>query len=59
MAANSVVSIGIGRKLKLIHVCMYFLVIYKNEEDQMKIKGASVATTCYIYVLDAQRQLIL
>ena len=36
MVANSVVSDGIWRKFKLIHVFMYVLVTYKNEEDQIK-----------------------
>ena len=38
---------------------MYILVIYKDEENQLKNEGARVVTTLYSYILDAQRQLTL
>ena len=37
----------------MIHSFMYVLVIYKNEDDQMKNQGAKVITL-YSYILDAQ-----
>ena len=38
---------------------MYVLVTYRDEENQIKNKGARVATTLYSYILDAQGQLTL
>ena len=38
---------------------MYVLVIYKDEEKQMKNEGARVVTTLYSYILDDQGQLTL
>ena len=38
---------------------MYVLVTYKDEENQTKNEGSSVATTLYSYFLDAQGQLTL
>ena len=35
---------------------MYVLVTYKDEENQIKNEGASVVTTLYSYIQDAQRQ---
>ena len=59
MAANSVASVGIWPKFKLIYIFMYVLVIYKDEENQMKNEGARVVTTLYSYILDTQGQLTL
>ena len=39
-------------------VFMYFLVTYKNEENQMKNEGTRVVAL-YSYILDAQWQLTL
>ena len=58
-AANSLVSYGIGPKFKLTHTFMYVLVTYRDEENQMKNEDASVVTTLYSYILDAQGQLTL
>ena len=38
---------------------MYFLVTYKDEENQMKNEGSRVVTTLYSYILEAQGQLTL
>ena len=38
---------------------MYALITYRDEENQMKNEGASVVTTLYSYILDAQGQLTL
>ena len=38
---------------------MYVMITYKDEENQMKNEGASVITTLYSYILDAQEQLTL
>ena len=40
---------------------MYVLVhvTYKDEENQMKIEGATVVTTLYSYIKDAKGQLTL
>ena len=38
---------------------MYVLLTYRDEEHQMKNKGAGVVTTLYSYILDAQGQLTL
>ena len=57
-AANPVASDWILQKFKLIHACMYVLVTFKNEDDQMKNQGAKVITL-YSYILDAQCELNL
>ena len=49
-AAYSIVSDGICPKFKLIHTFIYVLVIYKNEENQMKNEGSRVVITLYSYV---------
>ena len=59
MAATFLVSDGIWPKLKLIHTFMYFLVTYKDEENQLKNECARVVTTLYSYILDTQGQLTL
>ena len=38
---------------------MYVLVIYKDEEIQIKNEAATVVTKLYSYILDAQGQLTL
>ena len=53
-AANSAVRGRISSKFKLAQAFM--LVLDRNEEDQIKIEGARVVTTVYIY---AQGQLPL
>ena len=58
-AANSLVSDGILKKLKLIHTLMYILVTYKNEENTMKNEDDRVVTTLYCHILDAQGMLTL
>ena len=42
-----------------ILLCMYVLVAYKDEENQMKNEGARVVTTLNSNILDAQGQLTL
>ena len=38
---------------------MYVQVTYRDEENQVKNEGATVVTTLYSYILDAQGQLTL
>ena len=58
-AANSLVSEGIWPKFKIIHTFMYFLVTYKDKENQMNNEGARVVTPLYSFILDVQGQLTL
>ena len=48
-AANSAVRGRISSKFKLVQAFMLVLDTCRNKEDQIKIEGARVVTTVYIY----------
>ena len=61
-AANSAVHGRIWSNFELVQDVMVVLVTCKNEEDPIKIEGARVFTTLYMYIIffsDAQGQITL